>query len=556
MNKALAVFIFILVPLVANSQASQWKWASGIPCTQSSSASAVAVDNSGNVVSVGDFSGSVTIGSNTLTSVGMTDLLVTKYSPAGNLMWSRQANGYFSRIIFGVVTDSSGNIYVSGDFSDTATFGNTKLIAADTLHGSQYLGTDIFVAKYDKNGNFIWAKQFGGKYVDRALRITADRHNHLYIAGEFASEGASPPLYASATFGNITITCHGAGDAYVAKLDTAGNVIWVKGMGGKLGNTAFGLASDADDNIFISGNVASPAHFDSLQLNFSTGGGTFLAKYDSSGHALWVRGATGNLNVLYGGAVAVDSKGNSYTTSLIYGNPAYFGSTTVVGDDAIIAKYNSSGVLQWAKPAGDNNDDEATNIITDASCNIYVTGYFKWTGRFGRDTIMGNGSYDVFVAKYDSSGNCLWATKAGGTGDDRGHDITTDNLGSLYVTGVISGPTVTFGTHSVSGLGNGLNMFTAKLSTSGTGITTMMGTTRDIYTYPNPSNGSFTFQYGDAAFSELSISNAVGSDVYRHSLQAGKQSEHIGLPYLADGVYFLTASGARGRTTRKIVIRN
>jgi hypothetical protein len=149
-----------------------------------------------------------------------------------------------------------------------------------------------------------------------------------------------------------------------------------------------------------------------------------------------------------GTGIAVDNSGNSYVTGYFDGS-ATFGAgeanqttlTSASANDVFVAKYNSSGALQWAKRAGGVGFDEAYGIAVDGSGNSYVTGYFDGSATFGageaNQTILtaAGGSLDIFVAKYNSSGALQWAKRAGGMVDEAGYGIAVDGSGNSYVTG-------------------------------------------------------------------------------------------------------------------------
>jgi hypothetical protein len=161
-----------------------------------------AVDPAGNVYAVSNFKGVASFGSIALTNTGGFDVFVAKYDPNGNLLWARQANGTGNDANRNIAVDSDGNAYVAGLFSGTTLFGNTTLTARS--------GTDVFVAKYDADGNLLWVKQAGGSGGDNGIGVAADGCGNTYVAGTFSS---------SAVFGNINLTTSGGTDLFVTRID-------------------------------------------------------------------------------------------------------------------------------------------------------------------------------------------------------------------------------------------------------------------------------------------------------------------------------------------------
>ncbi len=181
----------------------------------------------------------------------------------------------------------------------------------------------------------------------------------------------------------------------------------------------------------------------------------------------------GGSNALYpdqGMAISVDASGNSYVTGYFYVS-ATFGSTTLTSagvHDIFVAKYNSSGIVQWAKSAGGTNTDYGYGISTDNAGNCYVTGFFfsASSASFSGTTLAGAGGSDIFIAKYDPSGNVLWVKSGGGSSQDEGRAIKTDGAGNSYVTGDFGSATAVFGSTTITNTGGG-DVFVAKYDPSG-----------------------------------------------------------------------------------------
>ncbi len=132
----------------------------------------------------------------------------------GNWLWAKQAGGTSEEWGIGVAVDSNGNSYVTGFYQESATFGTITLTSSG--------GNDIFVAKLDSNGNWLWAKQAGGTSYDEGVSIAVDTNGNSYVTGDFSG---------SATFGTTTLTSSGEGDIFVAKMDISGNWLWAQQAG-------------------------------------------------------------------------------------------------------------------------------------------------------------------------------------------------------------------------------------------------------------------------------------------------------------------------------------
>jgi len=273
----------------------------------------------------------------------------------------------------------------------------------------------------------------------------------------------------SATFGSTNLTSKGCIDIFIAKLDSSGNWLWAKKAGGTDWDGGLGIAVDASGNSYVTGYFADSAIFGSTTLTGNEGDNIFVAKLDSNGNWLWVKKA-GGTGYDGGLGIEVDASGNSYVTGDFSGTVT-FGSTTLTSrgnSDIFVAKLDSSGNWLWAKKAGGKGYDKGHGIAVDAVNNIYVTGIFEGSATFGSTTLINKSSeyyYDIFIAKLDSSGNWLWAQNAGGTGSDWGNGIAVDASGNSYVTGYFDSD-ATFGSTTLTSNG-GNDIFVAKLDSSG-----------------------------------------------------------------------------------------
>lgn len=190
----------------------------------------------------------------------------------------------------------------------------------------------------------------------------------------------------------------------------------------------------------------------------------------------WIQ-KVGGLTVEEGYAIDVDGAGNSYTTGYFTGT-SLFGNTSLSSagsTDIFVTKTDNNGNFLWAVRAGGTGSDRGIDIKTDSQGNSYITGFFNGTATFGSTSLTSSGNQDVFIAKYNSSGALQWAVRAGGTGADIGNGITLDNTNNIIVTGEFNG-TATFGTSSLSTTSTASDAFTTKLSNSGTFIWTEQGT--------------------------------------------------------------------------------
>src|SRR5258708_6754051 len=162
-----------------------------------------------------------------------------------------------------------------------------------------------------------------------------------------------------------------------------------------------------------------------------------LAKYDAAGNLVWLRQA-GGTSESQGNAIAMDAGGNLYVTGL-FRSQASFGGLNVDGDgslDVFVVKYDPNGNAVWASSAGGPGDENALGISLDATSNIYITGFFYGVANFGNTSLVSAGGSDVFVARLDGSGSFVWAQSAGIAGVNKiGYGVSADSEGNVYASG-------------------------------------------------------------------------------------------------------------------------
>jgi hypothetical protein len=330
----------------------------------------VAVDPSGNIYILGEFDGkTLTFETTELKNTGYfekDDIFLAKYDALGNELWVKCIDGELSEFGGAVDVDPAGNVYITGNTTSLSlTFGSVTLKNADPTGKL----VDPFIVKYDPDGNVHWAKSGSGTDDDAVDAMTVDASGNVYIAGDFYSS--------TLTFGSFTLKKTDHIDIYIVKYDTDGNVLWAKREGGDAYDEATSLTLDTAGNLIMAANFVSS----SLTLGKTT--------YKNQG-----------------------------------------------SDDIILAKYDTDGKLIWSRTAGGSGMDCSTSVTTDASGNIYLTGWYcSAPMTFETTALKKADNCDWFIAKYDKEGNLLWADSEGGSEDDYAHSITADDSGILYITG-------------------------------------------------------------------------------------------------------------------------
>jgi len=550
MKKLLLITTIGFLNIMSFAQTPNWLWAKSAGGTNVDCPHSIAVDASGNIYVVGYFaSPTIIFGSITLTNTatyGSADIFLAKYDAIGNVLWVKSIGGMGNDEAYSISVDASENTYVAGKFeSSTIIFGSTTLTNA-TTNGS----ADIFLAKYDANGNVIWAKSAGGTSNDRAYSISVDASENTYVAGYFAS---STITFGSTTLINASLNYS---DIFFAKYDANGNVTWAKSGGGQYSDIVNSIMSDVSGNTYLAGWFDSPTlSFESTSLS-NMGGGypdIFLAKCDNLGIVLWAKSA-GGLKDDRATSVAIDAIGNTYvvgyfkSSTIIFGSTTLTNATTIGSADIFLAKYDTNGNVLWAKSVGGIGDDEAYSVTMDASGNIYVVGYFGSStiilGSTTLTNIIANGSEDILLAKYDANGNVIWAKSVGGTGDDEAYSIAIDASENTYVSGMFSSDTISFGSTTLPG---NEDIFLAKLGSST--VINELSDSLNFSVFPIPATNSLTIESPQK--SKIEILNIQGQLI--KTIAAINDQTTIDISVFPSGIYFIKVKTEKGIAVKKFI---
>jgi hypothetical protein len=313
----------------------------------------------------------------------------------------------------GIAVDGSGNVYVAG--SSNADWGSP--VRAYDSNG------DAFVARLNISGNLIWHTFLGGNDNDYGNAVAADGSGNVYVVG-----------YSKAGWGSPVQGHQGGCDAFAARINSSGNLIWNTFLGGGGNEEGEGIALDGSGNVCVTGN--SSAGWGSPVQGHQGSVDVFAARLDSLGGLTWntfLGGGGGD----YGGRIALDSSGNVYVAGWSdtgWGTPvrAHVGA---VNADAFAARLNSSGGLIWNTFLGGSGDDRGRAIALDGSGNVYVAGDSNDTWGSPVRAFTSSLPEDAFAARLNSSGGLVWNTFLGGSGLDYGNAIALDGSGNVYVAG-------------------------------------------------------------------------------------------------------------------------
>jgi hypothetical protein len=367
----------------------------------------IALDGNGNVYMAG--TSGATWGTPVRPFTAGGDAFVAKLDAGGNLTWNTFLGGGGSDSGYGIAADGSGNVYMAG------TSGASWGTPVRPFTG----GADAFVAKLDAGGTLIWNTFLGGGESDDGSGIAVGSSGSPYITGDSAATWGAPIR----PFTNMR-------NAFVAKLDTGGNLTWNTFLGGNGGAVGTGIIVDGNGNGYVVGS--SEDTWGTPVRPYTDGGDAFAAKLDAGGNLLW-NTFLGSPDYDDGKGIAMDVSGNVYVAGSSgdgWGAPI---SDFAEGGDAFAAKLDPNGNLTWNTFLGGGDLDDGSGIAVDASQNVYVTGESATT--WGAPIRPFTRKGEAFAAKLDTDGNLAWNTFLGGSRLDGSKGIVIDGNRNGYVTG-------------------------------------------------------------------------------------------------------------------------
>ena len=409
---------------------------------------AIAIDAAGNIILSGSFFGTQDFdpGPNIMNLSSVQGyMFLLKLDRRGNLIWVRQFGGqenqatYYYELSPRLALDSSGNIYMTGSFTDSADFDPGPVAAVLSPSGSPGQNNPVsnaWISKIDAAGNLVWLRQLSGSRQVWAHSITVDPSGNQIISGkfnltvDFDPSEKNFPLTALGTPSISASWAKNGDDAFLLKLDTSGNFVWAKRYGGTSADSFGTLVTDRLGDLYVAG----------------LGG---VSKLDSSGNVKWFGSFPGTVNQ----SLALDPLGNLYLTGEFVGTYDLDPGVGVLnftsrGSDVFAVKLGAAGELIWAKTYGSSTGDYPASIAVDSAGNMYSTGNYSLTLDIAtltgpvRLSSPGGTRIDLqdrYLLRLDSAGNYIWAKNlATVTPQNSGAAIAVDSSGMIHVAGALA----------------------------------------------------------------------------------------------------------------------
>jgi hypothetical protein len=421
------------------SASGSFVWAKQIGGTHEESPNSIALDASGNVYTTGEFQYTCDFdpgnGIYNLTasgSDGYDDIFISKLDVNGNFVWAKRIGGINNDYSHSIALDDLGDIYTIGTFKGNVDFNPGTGIYNLTSTGE---GGDTYILKLDMNGNFVWAKQISGIGIGtNGQAISLDVSGNVYVTGWFMGTADFDP-----GAGTYNLTSIGARDIFISKLNTSGNFVWAKQIGGTGQGYALSIAIDALGNVLTTGSLYGTADFDpgtgTYNLTSVGGNDIFISELNASGNFVWaIRiGTSGNLEDHWGYSITTDASGSVYTTGKFNGTPDFdpgigtFNLTSAGGNDIFVVKFGCSVPEQPGMITG------ATTPCQGTSINYFIPNIagitYTWAFPTGWIQTGGGTTSAVTVTVGSGSGNVtVTPSNECGTGTAQSLAVTPTNV--------------------------------------------------------------------------------------------------------------------------------
>ena len=503
---------------------SQGEWLISSGGTHSDCGTAIGSDASGNIYLTGSFQGEAHFGSEKRFSNGDTDIFLAKYHSNGQLIWIKQAgSNYVKR---NTITEyptalkiHKESIYLAGVFTGIADFNGTKM----TSRGKE----DIFLAKYDLDGELNWVKRAGSTSQDLATDLTIDHEGNLYLTGF---------IQKTADFDQNQITSSHQREFFISKYSENGEVLWVKNAESKAFSLGKSIGTD-EEGVLVAGEFSGNMTLASEAIDANGYTDIFLAKYDFDGNPLWISqfGSDGieNLNDL---AIYDES---IYLTGSYLNNSMSKEWESLGARDGFVSKLDIKGNLIWNRTIGGSGNDEASSLeITNHE--IIVSGKYGSEFEFGEEIYLTNGFTDIFLLKMDKDGNNKDIKVMGGNGQDFPTETHIFN-NSILVTGQYRNTLTT----TTSAFG-GSDMF---LSSSSLMFNHEHESKVTYIVYPNPTENEFSIR-SEENFNAIELISKDGRRIeFKENLDT--KEFKFELSELPAGIYYIRIDGSK---IKKLVV--
>lgn len=339
-----------------------------------------------------------------------------------------------------IALNAKSEIYAIGNFT-----GELKMDSINFKSIFSSEGTDMFISKFDTQGNLIWINSVGGDSIDNIKSIAVDKYDNSYTIGYFKGTVDFDP-----GAGISNITSYGKSDIFILKLDSNGSFKWVRQLGSSAEEQGYKIELDANMDIYVTGWFGDTINIlnTTLRVSPQNHNEILMAKLDSLGRIIWAK----SLGIPSGDDLhtfILDKTCNIYLTGMFKGkvdfNPGkeryYLKSKYYYAK--YISKFDLNGNFKWARSVKVNTYNLAPVIAVDKEGSVYTSGHFEGTADFNSNDkhfkVKSSKNRNLFILKLDSLGHFIWVRIIEGNFYTNESSMVIDTFGYIYSTGCFLG---------------------------------------------------------------------------------------------------------------------
>lgn len=409
-------------------------------------AGTVSVSTAGNLIITGTFNETIDLGGGEIKASAQPNFFVAKYSASGEPIWSAKGGGG-DDFAQGAAMDADGNAVLAGSFNGKVDLGSGELSGNNNL----------FLSRYSPSGEPLWSKSYGiDQEFDSITGTAVSPDGNIYLTGRAGG---------SLNFGGGALAPGQWQTMFVAKLDSSGKAAWARGFSTVNYIESRDIAIDGKGNTFIMGSFSGDVDLGGGPLGNFDSYGYYIAKFDANGKFAWSKGYAPQNGGLYIVDLAADAEGNVIMAGHMNDTVDFGGGplTSTGFNDIFLVKLGSDGSHRFSKRFGAaDNYQQLAAAAVDGGGNIYLGGTFEQTLNFGTQPLQAQaGGSDLFLAKFDGSGNAVESKSFGGPSWESLRSMTVDNWGNAILFGQFN-TTIDFGM-GVLDAGTGSKLFLARI---------------------------------------------------------------------------------------------
>lgn len=499
------------------------------------------------IIVTGNFQGGMNFGAEQIVSQGEYDIFLAALSQSGHVLWYTSFGDINNDKVRDLVVDSAGNIIIVGDFFGSMDFGGGLFTSAGDK--------DAFVAKFDANGNHLWSAVFGDSNYQSAQCVTVSPENNVVLAGQFTGV---------INLGGQEFSSMDQQELFLVTFDPDGSHLWSRAMMGAGDQWVHDIHLESSDWLYVVGSFEGWMDIGGDAIFSFAGLDAFLILYTPSTGVLNWGGAYGNTGDQEARSVGCSETGNPVIAG-DFENGILLGDVTLYnngGRDLFLASLTNESDFLWAQGFGSSDDQYAENVAVGDYGEIAFTGFARGSLDFGGGSIYSAGSFDVFLATFDSEGQHRSSGLYGDSGEQRGIDLAWNsnqqlNLGAWFFSTIEFWP----GFHSSYGNADiALAQFESDPSSSPTSPQHL-----SLSAWPNPFNPSteIVFHLESSSWVEVDIYNTTGRQLHKLQSRTLLEAGEHRIPWkglddrgeaLPSGVYLCKLMTDSTLSTRKLVL--